>query len=293
MLMTNGQRMSVKLTQFAEILGLPSRLDNPMKLHIERVMHTREMTPLYDLDSDFRALEIEGVLPHFVVFHRMRRRTLVLRIGDLDAIPAYERNLLDVLMKNEHFDAFDYIIDEIWNIAINPKRSYRFAPYIMYMIEVVAHEKFYKDAAHEPLRPVVPNGPAHHNISPPSDVAPAHSGHHGGASFSSSSNSGFLKMFQSIFAMCRRTDQRMDVMAHRLDIVHRSQDIFHSQWDETLIEFPHEPIYPPVPNPYALLTPSELAAFGIGPSHAPAGNDDYDDGDEEVANNDEEMETEE
>jgi hypothetical protein len=56
----------------------------------------------------------------------MRRRTLAPRIDDSDAIPAYERNLLDALMKNEHFDVFDYIVDEIWNIAINPLRSYEF-----------------------------------------------------------------------------------------------------------------------------------------------------------------------
>jgi hypothetical protein len=46
---------------------------------------------------------------------------------------------------------FEYIVDEIWNIETNPQRSYGFSPYIQYMIEVVAHEKFYKDVAHEPL----------------------------------------------------------------------------------------------------------------------------------------------
>jgi hypothetical protein len=40
MWMTNGRRMGVKLTQFAEILGLSSHLDNPKKLHTGRVMHT-------------------------------------------------------------------------------------------------------------------------------------------------------------------------------------------------------------------------------------------------------------
>jgi hypothetical protein len=173
-------------------------------------------------------------------------------------------------MKNEHFDAFDYIIDEIWNIAINPQRSCGFAPYIMYMIEVVAHEKFYKDVAHEPLHPTVPKASPHRHISPPPDVAPAHSGHRGGAS-SSSSNFRFLKLFRCIFAMCHRTDQRMDMMECHLD----------------------EPVYPPVLDPYASLTPNELAAFGIGPSHAPAGNDDDDDGDEEEANDDEETEDDE
>jgi hypothetical protein len=46
---------------------------------------------------------------------------------------------------------------------------------------------------------------------------------------------------------------------------------------------------PPVPDPYASLTPAELAAFGIGPSHASADyNDDIDD--EEVDNVEEETE---
>jgi hypothetical protein len=51
------------------------------------------------------------------------------------------------------------------------------------------------------------------------------------------------------------------------------------------------PVYPPVPDPYASLTPAELATFGIGPSHAPADyDDDNDDDDEEAANNNEETE---
>jgi hypothetical protein len=92
--------------------------------------------------------------------------------------------------------------------------------------------------------------------------------------------------------MCHRTDQRMDVIETHLDIVHRNQEIIHSQRDEPLIEFPDVPVYPPVPNPYVSLTPAELAAFGIGPSHAPA-NDDNDDDDEEATNNDEEMKDDE
>jgi hypothetical protein len=43
----------------------------------------------------------------------MMRRTLAPRIGDSDTILAYERNLLDALMKHEQFDVFDYIADQI------------------------------------------------------------------------------------------------------------------------------------------------------------------------------------
>jgi hypothetical protein len=83
----------------------------------------------------------------------------------------------------------------------------------------------------------------------------------------------------------------MDVMKMHLDIVHRNQEIIHSQWDEPLIEFPNMPVYPPppIPKPYASLTPVELAAIGIGPSCAPI-NYDNDNDDEEANNDDEEME---
>jgi hypothetical protein len=53
------------------------------------------------------------------------------------------------------------------------------------------------------------------------------------------------------------------------------------------------PVYPPIPDPYASLTPAELAAFGIGPSCAPAGSDDDDDDEEEEANDDKETEDDE
>jgi hypothetical protein len=49
------------------------------------------------------------------------------------------------------------------------------------------------------------------------------------------------------------------------------------------------PIYPPAHDPYASLTPAELAAFGIRPSHSLAATTD-DDEEEEATNDDEEME---
>jgi hypothetical protein len=34
------------------------------------------------------------------------------------------------------------------------------------------------------------------------------------------------------------------------------------------------PVFPPVPDPYASLTPAELATFGIAPARAPNDDDD-------------------
>jgi hypothetical protein len=222
---------------------------------------------------------VEGLLPHFLMLHRMMRNS--------EVIPAYERNMLDALMKHVCFNVFEYIVDEIWNIATNPLRSCGFAPYIQYMIGIVTKEKFYKDSRHDPLCPAVPKDPRTSRASASASVAPRTTCH-GGASFASSTNSGFLKMFRGIFAMCQRMDQCLDVMEQCLQIVRRNQKITHSQRDETLLEFPDVPVFLPVPDPYASLTPTELAAFGISPAHVSD-----DDDDEEQVGDDEETEDDE
>jgi hypothetical protein len=152
MWMTNGRRLHVKL---AQILGLSSQLDIPKKLYFGWVMMPREMTPMYIQDDGFQPPKVEGLLPHFLVLYQMMRKTLTPRIGYLEAIPTYERNLLDALMKPVRFDIFEYIADEIWNIATNPLRPCGFAQYIQFMIETVAQEKFYKDVRHDSLRPIL------------------------------------------------------------------------------------------------------------------------------------------
>jgi hypothetical protein len=197
------------------------------------------------------------MLPHFLVLHWMMRKILTPRIDYSEVIPTYERNLLDALMKPVRFDVFEYIVDEIWNIATNHFRSCVFAPYIQYTIEMVTKEKFYKDSRHDPLRPAVPKDPrASHAGSSAAPAAAPHTTRSGGASSASSTNNGFLKMFRGIFAMYRHSDQCLDVMEQHLQIVRCNQEIIHSQRDEQLQEFSDVPVFPPVPDPYASLTPA-------------------------------------
>jgi hypothetical protein len=203
MWMTNGRRFYVKLAQFAQILGLSSQLDIPKKLHSGWVMMPREMTPMYIQDGGFQPTKIEELLPHFLVLHQMMRKTLAPRISNSEVILDYKRNLLDPLMKPVRFDIFEYIVDEIWNIATNPLRSCGFAPYIQYMIEIVTKEKFYKDSRQDSLYPAVPKDPrASHAGSSTAPVAAPRTTYSGGASSASSTNNSFLKMFRGIFAMC-------------------------------------------------------------------------------------------
>jgi hypothetical protein len=83
-------------------------------------------------------------------------------------------------------------------------------------------------------------------------------------------------------------DQLLNVMDQRLQLFGANQEIIHSQRDEPLQEFPNVPVFPPVPNPYILMTPTELAAFSIGPARV-SDNDD----DEEQADDDKETEDDE
>jgi hypothetical protein len=132
----------------------------------------------------------------------MRRRTLTLRIGYSEVIPAYERNLLDALMKPVRFDVFEYIVDKIWNIATNPLRSCGFDSYIQFMIESVAQENFYKDVRHDSLLPAVPKDPrafcASSSTAPA--TAPSRTTCSGDAPSAPATNSGILKMLRGIFA---------------------------------------------------------------------------------------------
>jgi hypothetical protein len=220
----------------------------------------------------------------------MMRKTLAPRIGYSEVIPTYEMNLLYALMKPVCFDVFEYIMDEIWNIATNPLRSCDFAPYIQFMIESVAQEKFYKDVCHDSLRPAVPKDPrasrAGYSVAP--TAAPSHATCSGGAPSAPATNSDILKMLRGIFATYRRTDQHLDVMDQRLQIVWCNQEIIHSQWDEPLQEFPDVHVFPPVPDPYGSLTPTELVAFGIGLARVSS-----DDDDEAQADDNEETEDDE
>jgi hypothetical protein len=74
-------------------------------------------------------------------------------------------------------------------------------------------------------------------------------------------------------------------MDQHLQITRCNLEIIHSQRDEPLQEFPHVPVFPPIPDPYGSLSPTELAAFIIGPARVSS-----DDNDEAQANDDEEME---
>jgi hypothetical protein len=109
-------------------------------------------------------------------------------------------------------------VDEIWNIVTNPLKSCGFAPYIQFMIEYVAQEKFYKDMRHDSLRSAVPKDPRAYragSFAAPT-AAPSRTTRSGGALSGPAPKSSILKMLQDIFATYQRIDQRLDVMDQHL-----------------------------------------------------------------------------
>jgi hypothetical protein len=63
---------------------LSSQLDIPKKLHSRRVIMPREITLMYIPNSDFQAPKVDGPFPHFLVLHKMMRKTLASTIGYFD-----------------------------------------------------------------------------------------------------------------------------------------------------------------------------------------------------------------
>jgi hypothetical protein len=67
-----------------------------------------------------------------IVLHKVIRKTLAPREGDSPRVPQFERNLLKAIFEKTKFNAFDFIIQEMWNIAISNKCSCAYAPHIHY-----------------------------------------------------------------------------------------------------------------------------------------------------------------
>jgi hypothetical protein len=142
--MTNGMKYSISIGRFASILGLGASAKHPLNLHDGNVLGLNQMASMYET-SDFHAPTITNFKPEMIVLHRVIQKTLAPREGDSSRVPQFERNLLKAITEKTKFNAFDFIIQHMWDIAISNNRSCAYASYIMAMIEVVSKHTFVKD----------------------------------------------------------------------------------------------------------------------------------------------------
>jgi hypothetical protein len=73
---------------------------------------------MYEIPN-FNAPTITNFKSEMIVLHRVIRKILAPREGDSSRVPQFERNLLKVISEKTKFNAFDFIIQEMWNIAIS------------------------------------------------------------------------------------------------------------------------------------------------------------------------------
>jgi hypothetical protein len=149
--MIDDEIYSVRLVRFIVILGLQDHTRYPKKLHDDRVMELNQMCFMYEKD-EYKLPKVEDFKPFFMM-HRLLRKTLSPREGDSSRVPQYERNILHVISEKEMFNVFDFIFQEIWNVAVSNNRSCAYAPYIMKMIEKVSKKIFVKNIEHTKLHP--------------------------------------------------------------------------------------------------------------------------------------------
>jgi hypothetical protein len=199
--MTDGVKYSISIGWFASILELGASTKHSLNLHDCNVLGLGQMASMYET-LDFNAPTITNFKLNMIVLHGVIRKTLAPREGESSSVPQFERNLLKAISERTKFNAFDFIIQEIWNIAISNTRSCAYAPYIMALIEIVSIRTFMKDVEHTPLRPKkqFSSLPASTASVPPTTSTSSNE-RHATSSSSSSDRSAFFKMFKSLFSI--------------------------------------------------------------------------------------------
>jgi hypothetical protein len=150
--MTNGIKYSISIDWFASILGLGASTKHHLNLHDGNVLGLNDMPSMYET-SNFQARTITNFKSELIVLHQVIRKTLAPREDDSSRVPQFENKFLKAITKKTKFNAFDFILQEMWDMAISNTHSCAYASYIMALIEAVSKRTFVKDVEHIPLHP--------------------------------------------------------------------------------------------------------------------------------------------
>jgi hypothetical protein len=292
--MIGGTKYSISIGQFASILGLRASTKHSLNLRDGNVLGLSQMTSMCET-PDFNAPTITNFKPEMIVLHRVIRKTLAPREGDSSRVPQFERNLLKAISEKTKFNAFDFIIQEMWNIAIFNNRSCACAQYIMALVETVSKRTFVKDVDHIPLR-----SKNQYNSLPrsaPSVPSAATTSSSDEPHSSSSGCSDFFKLFKHLFSICQSNKQSMDVIHECQEVLHENQWNLHQkmQVERPFIEFSPVEALLELSDPFASLTTAEMVYLGKRASTSVPDSDDEieeadngDDGDGDYENEDNE-----
>jgi hypothetical protein len=122
---------------------------------------------MYAPGQEVNAGSINGLYTLYLVLNKLFRKTICPRDGNPKNISQFAKNLLANIRDGApSFSVIDFIWEDIKGISMNPKKTYGFAPYLMFMIENVTSRSFPKDGFHLPIRP----NPSKKSIVPPTQV---------------------------------------------------------------------------------------------------------------------------
>jgi hypothetical protein len=276
--MTDGVKYSSTAKVFAKHLHLQTHFKHKQSLHDGDPLVAAQMKHFYLVGEAANAPTITGATPDVLLLHQMLRVTQAPRIGDASSIPSYERNLIDAIKKQEPFNIFDYILQEIWNVKVTPSWACAYAPFIMSFIEHVSWLTFVKDVKHRDIKPQVPSSANHfRQAPPPPSTLAALSSYHG--LDPSKGRSSIFKLFKGLVSMCQRISHRWDIIEKKLDANAYNHRLIHSklQIEEPLKELPDAEDLPEPIDKFTFLILDELNYFEMGESHlrgGPRGSDD-------------------
>jgi hypothetical protein len=221
--MADDTKYSISIGWFASTLDLGASAKNPLNLHDGNVLGLSQMASMYET-SDFNAPTITNFRPEMIVLHRVIWKTLAPREGDSSRVPQFERNLLKAITEKTKFHAFDFVLQEIWNIAISNNRSCAYAPYIIALIETVSKRTLVKDVEHTPLRPKK----QFNNLPPLATSVPSATTTSSDEPCSSSpGRSAFFKLFKGLFSICQSNKQTIDVAHEHQEVLLHNQRNLH------------------------------------------------------------------
>jgi AraC-like DNA-binding protein len=152
--MTESQWYEVSYFHFARLFRFEKKNDNHPRIHLALKLEARKINFIYPRSEKGNFGETTDMLPFDAYLNQLFRRTVTPREGNGTKIIAYNKNILAVMAPNANgfeFSIFDFIWKEIKAILKNPLKNYRYAPYLMHMIERLTARTFFCEKEHHPL----------------------------------------------------------------------------------------------------------------------------------------------
>jgi hypothetical protein len=166
--MTEGDWYHITFDEFATRFSYVQADKDRIRTHLHNPLDENEMKFMYASGEEGNVGTINGLYTFYLVLNMLFRKIICPRDEDQTNISQFVKNLLAHMRDGAPpFSMMDFVWEEIKGISMNPQKTCRFAPYLMFMIEDITNRTFSKDGLHMPIRPT----PSKKPIVPPAQVS--------------------------------------------------------------------------------------------------------------------------